>query len=301
MLFFRILFIFLVLALLVYLISYHDSQNNTESYENIAPLNSTTHNAMLGTMPYPTTGSGYDYNLFNQNNTMFNNQLGVANPGTGVANPGTDIANSGTGVANPGTGVADIVPGFAPNINTVPSHYLPITNGQAYQPDLTAKESTNDNFKYMTHGSAYATSTISDNETMRNTHKTEELQKCSASACGLSNLHPVLDPRFNMRESAKQCLLLEDHLNNTKKRCFDCIRKHFLTVDALLEEAVSLEKNNNERDYYRGLYLRWVGIEKKYAKNPMDSENMDDISKLIRVFRKPLVETYFDTVSEYED
>ncbi|VBB18506.1 hypothetical protein YASMINEVIRUS_969 [Yasminevirus sp. GU-2018] len=129
----------------------------------------------------------------------------------------------------------------------------------------------------------------------------EEQPKCSASVCGSSNLHPILDPKFNMREASKQCLLLEDHLNNTKKRCFDCIRKHFLIVDGLLEEAVSLEKDNKTRDYYRGLYLDWVKIEKQYAKSPTASDNMDNVSKLIRVFRKPLVETYFDTVSDYED
>lgn len=125
--------------------------------------------------------------------------------------------------------------------------------------------------------------------------------KCNADKCGLDNLHPILDPRFNMRETAKQCLLLEDHLNNTKKRCYDCIRKHFLTIDGFLEEAVSLEKDNKERDYYRRLYLEWIKLEKLYAKNPRNSDNLDDISKKIRVFRKPLVERYFDTVSEYDD
>ena len=125
--------------------------------------------------------------------------------------------------------------------------------------------------------------------------------KCNTDKCGLDNLHPILDPRFNMRETAKQCLLLEDHLNNTKKRCFDCIRKHFLTVDGFLEEAVSLEKDNKERDYYRHLYLEWVKLEKQYAKDPKNSDNLDDISKKIRMFRKPLVERYFDTVSEYDD
>lgn len=126
-------------------------------------------------------------------------------------------------------------------------------------------------------------------------------KKCNADKCGLDNLHPILDPRFNMRETAKQCLLLEDHLNNTKKRCYDCIRKHFLTIDGYLEEAVSLEKDNRQRDYYRQLYLEWVKLEKQYSKNPKNSDNLDDISKKIRTFRKPLVEKYFDTVSEYDD
>ena len=124
--------------------------------------------------------------------------------------------------------------------------------------------------------------------------------KCEAGKCGNSDLHPILDPRFNMRETAKQCLLLEDHLNNKNKRCEDCIRKHFLTIDGFLEEAVSLEKDNAKRDYYRDLYKSWVRLEKEYSTNPKDMNNIDEISKKIRLFRKPLVEMYFDTVSEYD-
>lgn len=124
--------------------------------------------------------------------------------------------------------------------------------------------------------------------------------KCSRDVCGSDNLHPILDPKFNMRESSKQCLLLEDHLNNSKKRCFDCIRKHFLIIDGLLEEAISLEKDNVQRSHYRNLYLEWVKIEKKYAEKPTDSNNIDDVSKMVRIFRKPLVEQYFDTISEYD-
>ncbi len=119
--------------------------------------------------------------------------------------------------------------------------------------------------------------------------------------CSPYTLYPIMDPKFNMREAAKQCLLLEDHLNNTKKRCYDCIRKHFLTTDGFLEEAVSLEKDNTMRDYYRKLYSDWVKIEKTFAKNPTDSNNLDNVSKEIRGFRKPLLEQYFDNVSEYND
>jgi hypothetical protein len=124
--------------------------------------------------------------------------------------------------------------------------------------------------------------------------------KCSADTCGSESLHPILDPRFNMREAAKQALLLEDHINNTKKRCFDCIRKHFLIVDGLLEEAVSLESDLKKRAFYRALYMKWIEMEKLYAANPLDSDNLDKISQQIRLFRKPLVEQYFDLVKDYE-
>ena len=133
------------------------------------------------------------------------------------------------------------------------------------------------------------------------TNNTDNNEKCSLASCGNTKLHPILDPKYNMREASKQCLLLEDHLNNTKKRCYDCIRKHFLVIDGLLEEAVSLEKNNDKRTYYRDLHSNWIKFEKKFSKNPNNSENLDDISKEIRTFRKPLVEKYFDEVSNYED
>ena len=133
--------------------------------------------------------------------------------------------------------------------------------------------------------------------------KCEAAKTCSNNKCGVDKLHPILDPAFNMREVSKQCLLLEDHLNNVRKRCFDCIRKHFLLVDGLLEESVSLEKDNIERQKYRDLYLKWISLEKIYAnaKNGDYPMVCDELSKRIRTFRKPLVEEYFDLVSEYDE
>jgi hypothetical protein len=55
-------------------------------------------------------------------------------------------------------------------------------------------------------------------------------------------LLPIMSPLYNLREISKQMALLEDHLNHPRKRCPDCIRKHFLTIEALFEEAVSLDK-----------------------------------------------------------
>jgi len=125
-------------------------------------------------------------------------------------------------------------------------------------------------------------------------------QKCTVNSCGSGILHPILDPRFNFREVAKQCLLLEDHLNNSRKRCLDCIRKHFLIIDALLEESVSLEKDNGLRDQYRELYIIWIDLEKEYASDNKSSDNLDNVSKKIRLFRKPLVDKYFDIVRDYD-
>jgi hypothetical protein len=102
---------------------------------------------------------------------------------------------------------------------------------------------------------------------------------------------------FNIREVCKQCLLLEDHLNNSKKRCQDCIRKHFLTIDGFLEEAISLESDLKKRDELRRLHIRWIGLEKEYVQNP---NSIDELAKKLRQFRKPLVGKCFDMVLKYD-
>src|SRR3990172_5933453 len=58
-----------------------------------------------------------------------------------------------------------------------------------------------------------------------------------------NRLDPIMDPRYNLREVAKQLILLQDHLAIKKKRCLDCISKHILTTEALLEEAITLDKS----------------------------------------------------------
>lgn len=52
----------------------------------------------------------------------------------------------------------------------------------------------------------------------------------------------LMDPKHNLREIAKQLILLEDHMAHKNKRCVDCITKHYLMVEGLLEEAITLDK-----------------------------------------------------------
>lgn len=56
----------------------------------------------------------------------------------------------------------------------------------------------------------------------------------------------ISDPRFNVREIAKQLILLEQHLLEKGKYCPDCITKHILTVEALADECQTLDE---EEDY----------------------------------------------------
>lgn len=62
----------------------------------------------------------------------------------------------------------------------------------------------------------------------------------AVAASNERTLLPVLRPIMNLREVIKQMILLEDHLFQKEKTCTDCCNKHFLTIEALLEEARTL-------------------------------------------------------------
>lgn len=68
--------------------------------------------------------------------------------------------------------------------------------------------------------------------------KVPQKASCDAKACGA--LDPVSEPEYNMKEIIKQSILLEQHLADKRKRCKDCILKHFLHCQGLAEEAVML-------------------------------------------------------------
>lgn len=92
-------------------------------------------------------------------------------------------------------------------------------------------------------------------------------------------------PRFNLREIAKQMILLEDHLAHPYKHCPDCIRKHLLTIEAFAEEAVSLDTV--------GVYRDFAGEIAEYARHWMedfmDDKPMPEIGQRVRQVRKKLV------------
>lgn len=91
------------------------------------------------------------------------------------------------------------------------------------------------------------------------------LRRLRASA-STGAMDPVMDPSYNMVQVAKQSVLLEEHLNEPRKRCADCIKKHFLHIVGLAEEAVSLEaaRRRAHVEYmrsvaegYDSLFARW--------------------------------------------
>jgi len=76
-----------------------------------------------------------------------------------------------------------------------------------------------------------------------------ELYECwnkNAKITTGNNPFDIMDPLFNIREMVKQMVLLEDHLNIPAQFCPDCIGKHMLKIEALADEAVSLDGGENE-------------------------------------------------------
>ena len=118
--------------------------------------------------------------------------------------------------------------------------------------------------------------------------------QCSQHTCSDKNIDPVSDPSYNMKEIAKQSILLEDHLTQEKKRCKDCIIKHFLSIQGYAEEGVSLANENvakypllSESVYvYKDLFNKWL-------KDKTNDENMMHIAEQLREHRKKIVAIYY--------
>lgn len=118
-----------------------------------------------------------------------------------------------------------------------------------------------------------------------------ESQCTSCSASGTTEdgvkLLPVMDPLFNMREICKQCILLEDHLNNKGKFCYDCKIKHELTIEALAEEAISLDKDG-KYPFIKDLPDKCREIQKECNKKGVDKCSIAQKYRHIRKALMPL-------------
>lgn len=122
------------------------------------------------------------------------------------------------------------------------------------------------------------------------------LSSDGTNVCGGTNLFPILDPRFNLREAAKNMILLEDHLFHYGKRCHDCILKHCLTIEGFLEEGITLDKNYEYSDIFTSSLddfrkIQELLYEKIKTKNLTDDECCG-IAQSIRVVRKPLCQKF---------
>lgn len=135
-----------------------------------------------------------------------------------------------------------------------------------------------------------------------NSHHNNEVGVCgmdddgTKNICGGNNLFPILDARFNLREAAKNMILLEDHLFHYGKRCQDCILKHCLTIEGFLEEAVTLDKKreyhqiiNESLEKFREIFKE---IAEKVKSKLLTDEDCCRIAQNIRTIRKPLCQQF---------
>lgn len=103
----------------------------------------------------------------------------------------------------------------------------------------------------------------------------------------------VFDPRHNLREMAKEFLLLEDHLAQPAKHCPDCIRKHLLKAEALAEEAVQLDKDGSMRARLVPLPGQIRNIQRAF----LADTDRNKLQQEIRVLRKQLSKESFDALA----
>lgn len=109
-----------------------------------------------------------------------------------------------------------------------------------------------------------------------------------------NRLLPILDYKYNIREITKQCILLEDHLINKEKSCYDCIIKHFLAMEALAEEALTLHKNLKQESTLNLLPTRIRELQKLWYSNP--TKNSITVAQKLRQLRKEYMEDSFSII-----
>jgi hypothetical protein len=117
-------------------------------------------------------------------------------------------------------------------------------------------------------------------------------KSCSEGGKSCNALLPVMDPMYNMREICKQSILLEDHLFQKEKRCHDCICKHFLTIEALAEEAITLDKEQKYPEMNE-LPTKVRVITKKYIDNHTNENQPPLTAQQLREIRKDLMQKCF--------
>lgn len=92
-------------------------------------------------------------------------------------------------------------------------------------------------------------------------------------------------PEYNLREIAKNMLLLEDHLVDENKFCHDCIRKHIMMIEALADEAVSLDKEMKWVRESRDISAR----ARRWMERFTDRDEPLRLAQDVRLARKQLV------------
>ena len=112
------------------------------------------------------------------------------------------------------------------------------------------------------------------------------------STCGA--LDPVNDPAYNVKETIKNTILIEQHLAEKRKYCKECLVKHFLLSIGLLEEAIwmaaqqpgNYPKLENSASFYQTLFDKWR------ANMDLDSTRIE-VLQALRTWRQEMIRLYF--------
>lgn len=130
---------------------------------------------------------------------------------------------------------------------------------------------------------------------------TQRVSVCGTEGTGMSQAMQatnvsIFDPRYNIRKVIKHLLLLEDHLGQEHERCLDCISKHYMTIEALLDEAISLDKEQQHIQTIQNLHSQIVPVMQDIIRKIQDgnANAVDYLStaQKLRLIRKPYCLAY---------
>lgn len=111
---------------------------------------------------------------------------------------------------------------------------------------------------------------------------------------GEVGIDPVSDPAYNMKQVAKQCILLEEHIAEKSKRCRDCITKHFLHIIGLLNEAVWLSTTDLDKfPYLEESEKKFEWLFNKWLDNYTSEAILLQILDELRRIRKQIIAYYY--------
>lgn len=103
-------------------------------------------------------------------------------------------------------------------------------------------------------------------------------------------LYPLRHPMWCARQAAKQAVLLEDHLTDIHKQCHDCIRKHFLMMEAFLEEGLVMDKHQR----YTEILVPALQQLRPVLRNYCNGAPLGSLAQQIRELRKAMSSASFE-------
>lgn len=113
-------------------------------------------------------------------------------------------------------------------------------------------------------------------------------------SCAKSNkIDPVNEPDYNMKETIKNTILIEQHLADSRKYCKHCLVKHFLLSIGLIEEAIWMAEDKHtkypylleSKKIYNDIFENWRSGIKSREKTLHD----------VRKWRQSVLPHYFPT------